>query len=110
MLNFKIIDFEFLQNLIKNYDNLEIIINKIREKIKINQINLNLKKELKKFKKIFDNILLISNKNLKLELEIDKLLPETVCIEISNLFHILFNVISNSIKFSSNGKITLKVT
>jgi PAS domain S-box-containing protein len=52
---------------------------------------------------------LASEKDLKLELEIDKKAPELICGDPVRLRQVLVNLINNAIKFTHKGKITTKV-
>ncbi|TCJ98601.1 PAS/PAC sensor hybrid histidine kinase [Volucribacter psittacicida] len=49
-------------------------------------------------------------KNLKFELQCDEPLPSWLMLDATRLSQILWNLISNAVKFTSQGKICLKVT
>lgn len=49
-------------------------------------------------------------KNLKFELQCDEPLPNWLMLDATRLSQILWNLISNAVKFTSQGKICLKVT
>lgn len=51
----------------------------------------------------------IQEKNLKLEVEIDKKIPEVLLGDPVRLHQIIINLVSNAVKFTSTGKITVSV-
>jgi signal transduction histidine kinase len=53
---------------------------------------------------------MLTKKILNLYLQIDKDVPEALMVDSLRLNQILMNLLSNSIKFTSHGYVTLKVS
>jgi len=109
MINFTSKEFEFVEEIIIKKHNKSLIIENIREQIKNSMINLNFKSELKRIKKFIDNIIEIKQKKMKFEISFDENFPDFLNVDIDFVEIIIYNLISNAIKFSFSGNIILKV-
>jgi signal transduction histidine kinase/ActR/RegA family two-component response regulator len=107
-----------LKNIIKRIDNscnnLNIIINDILDLSKIDNNEMMLNIDECNLNDIIETIYeefeeTIDNKGLKLEIIYDSKLPEDICTDETRLYQILSNLISNSIKYSQSGTISLKI-
>lgn len=105
-INYTVSDLEFLSDIIKNYDNPNEIVKKIKNKILKTQGVVNLYNEVKKLKKIFEKKIKLSKKEITINLSYDNL-PQNIKLENSLLSTCIFNLLSNAIKFSSNGIINI---
>jgi len=109
-INYTIKEFEFLNDIVKSNNNKNIIINELRDTFKDKIIDINLKSEIFKIKKLFDNMISMANKKLKLEFFFDDNIPNNINIDIDIIQFILCNLLTNSIKFSFSGEIKLKIS
>jgi len=109
IINFTIHEFEFLQEIIQSKNNKSFIVNKIKENFSSNKIYLNIKNEIDRIKRLFENMIRIANKKLKLEMLIDENTPQNINIDKKAIEIILFNLLSNAIKFSYSGEIIVKL-
>ena len=92
-------DFE----LIGNFDNTEIL---------LNLSNFNLKEKMTKLSNIIKSLLitLSKSKEVKFNCEISDDIPKRIRLDVSRLFQILLNLITNSIKLTYSGSITLRIS
>ncbi len=70
---------------------------------------IDLDKLLKYFLKIFETKINILGKYILLFYDIDKAIPKKISINEKKLKQIIFNLLSNSVKFTLSGKITIKI-
>lgn len=76
--------------------------------LKLNEIEYNFKSEIEKMCKI--TALRIENKNVKFNLFIDDNIPLILYGDVKKIKSIINNLLTNSIKYTSRGKIDLKIT
>ncbi len=76
--------------------------------LKLNEIEYNFKSEIEKMCKI--TAFRIENKNVKFNLFIDDNIPLILYGDIKKIKSIINNLLTNSIKYTSRGKIDLKIT
>lgn len=77
-------------------------------KLEVNLEQLYLDDLINSSKRIFEPV--IEKKGLKFKTELDKNLPEYIITDIQRVQQILKNLISNAIKFTEKGSITLKIS
>ncbi|MBX9850341.1 MAG: PAS domain S-box protein [Cytophagaceae bacterium] len=95
------------ENLLKILNNV-LDLSKIESgKIVFEEIDFDLEEVLKKVKELF--LFRAAEKNVAIEIEIDSRIPETIKGDPSRLNQILVNLLSNSIKFTEEGLIKIKV-
>jgi len=106
---------EYLQLILYSVENMVNIINNLLDISKIENNNLelsntqfNLKEELENFVNFFKQI--TSKQNNNLNLIIQKNIPEIVVGDKYRLIRIIQNFLSNSNKFTENGKIDIRVS
>lgn len=105
---------ELIKILNESGNNLRIILDDILDYSKIAKSGITLHESQFSFKLLLDNIKksmepLIGNKNLKIETEIEKSVPEFLIGDAGRIKQILVNLIGNSIKYSYKGSIDLVV-
>lgn len=105
---------EYVKSIKYSADNLLVIINDILDfskieagKILFENIDFNIHERLFELKKTFKHK--AGEKGLTLEVIIDKNVPEMIKGDPYRLNQILFNLVGNSIKFTSKGSITISV-
>lgn len=124
-LNLQINDFDFITNLETNFEknfitnhcepnSLQIFDENYQNNMpllttKTFAIRFDIRKLLKKIVKMFKSIILLSGKKLTFNLEIDENIPYKIKSSSQKITQILFNLLSNSIKFTKVGFINLKV-
>ncbi len=104
---------ENLTNLKYSAESLHILINDILDLSKIQAGKMTIEKEEVSLPELMHNIIRIhkssaGEKNLKLELKLDRKIPATIITEQLKLTQILNNLLSNAIKFTAEGKVILK--
>jgi len=112
--NFDGIVLENVKSIKYSADNLLVIINDILDfskieagKITFENVDFNIREKLDELNKTF--AYKAKEKNIKLILEIDDKIPEVIVGDPYRLNQILFNLVGNSIKFTSVGHIKLSV-
>ncbi len=103
---------DFINTLKQSSENLQIIINHILDYSKIEEGNLTLNKEAIRFKnliinaqELFDNI---SDKNIEFEVISDISIPTLICADQNRIMQVINNLISNAVKYTAEGKVSLK--
>jgi len=109
LINFSIKECEFLREILISKNNHILLLKKIKEKIITNKSSLNLKSVLYKMKKFINKLIEITEKQLTFDILIDEDFPINLVIELETIEILLFNLLTNAIKFSFRGKIILKV-
>jgi len=106
---------EFVENIEISTQSLLSLLNDILDfsKLEISQVHINHKKfNLKKV--LNENINLFYpiafNKGLKLTSTIDKNIPNNILGDANRLAQIIKNLVSNSVKFTDNGEVTVKIS
>lgn len=106
---------EYLQAIKMSGDALIVLINDILDLAKVNagkmtfeQIPFKLTLSVSAMHHLFETK--IQEKNLKLIIEYDKNIPEVLVGDPVRLHQIIINLVSNAIKFTTKGKITVKVS
>lgn len=106
---------EYVKSIKYSADNLLVIINDILDfskieagKILFENIDFNIHERLFELKKTFKHK--AGEKGLTLEIVIDESVPEMIKGDPYRLNQILFNLVGNSIKFTSKGSITVSVS
>lgn len=107
MMNFNITDFEYL-NTTLNKNNFSDLIEYFRDKVKNNDLEYDIRKEFKFLKNIFDNKLNLTNKRININLNIDSDIPQKIKLNYAMINHMIFVIISNSVKFSLKGNVEIK--
>ncbi|MCK4663807.1 MAG: response regulator [Bacteroidales bacterium] len=109
------VQIKYLENILNSADNLLVIINDILDfskieagKIEFEEIEFNLYSIINKLLNSFK--IRIENKKLKLNSDIDPNVPENIVGDKIRLNQILNNLISNAVKFTNKGNITIKVS
>jgi len=128
-LNYLISDFDFITNHDLNDNNNKISSNKKNKIIKMDSFimleknkyekneevykqictDINIHKLFRKMVNIFKSKLLLSDKKIDINLEIDDSVPTLIKSSLEKITQILFNLLSNSMKFTKFGCINLKV-
>ena len=80
--------------------------------INLNLSNLDLKEKMNQLSNIVKSLLitLSKSKEIQFNLEISEDIPKKIRLDQLRLFQILLNLISNSIKFTNSGSITLRIS
>lgn len=107
-INFVIKDLEYLPEFLKFYEDKKEIVNKIKKNMKKTEEIVNIRKEINKITKIFEYKINSSKKEILIMTSMENL-PERIKIENSLLFCCIYNILSNSVKFSSNGIIQINL-
>lgn len=106
---------KYLNNIISSGDSLVRIVNDILDLSKIEAGEISLEKipcsvnEIIKKIKTYVSVLL-KDKPVKIIIDNDKKLPETIIADPTRLHQILLNLVNNAAKFTSTGSITIKTT
>jgi len=116
-LNFIINEFDFIANTYSNmqssYKKKIDLENNILQKHLTQKSfilsKLDFRKMIKKITKLFQSKIILSNKNIVLNIDIDKSVPKIIKSSPEYVNQILFNLFSNSLKFTKIGCINLKV-
>ena len=122
-MNYLINDFDFItktgiETEIENKNkNLTVDLEKMSKKLVINDTviiksilsKINIHKLLKKLVKIFESKIILADKKIKIKLEIGKNVPEIIKSSLDKITQILFNLLSNSMKFTKNGFISINL-
>lgn len=95
-------------------NNLLTLVNDVLDFSKIEVGKIELEEVDVALKKLLDSILnqfqhLIEQKNISLELDYDQTIPEVISIDEVRLKQIMYNLISNSLKFTEEGMVVIKV-
>lgn len=97
-------------NILNNNQNKNVISNQQKFINKFpNFSNFNLRKLITSVIKIFDTKIVLSNKNITLSMLINPNVPENIVSDYSKIKQILFNILSNSFKFTNSGLISVIV-
>jgi len=96
-------------NKIKIYDNNDIFLEK-KESNYVLSTKIDIHKMVKKMIKIFKSKIITSEKNIDFILELDASVPQFVKSSDEKINQILFNLLSNSLKITKVGFISLKIT
>ncbi len=107
-INFVISDLELLGDVVSSYDNPNELINRIKYKIINREGIYNLEDEIEKIKKIFQNKINSSKKEIQI-ISSFKNIPKKIKLEVSLLQSCIFNILSNSVKFTTKGIINIKM-
>ncbi len=103
---------DYLNTISQSTDNLHEIINQLLDYSKIETGNVKLNRRVTKFRNLFDNAKKlfesISDKNVELEINVDDSIPEYIVADKSRLKQVINNLILNSVKYTSKGKVSLK--
>lgn len=107
-LNYNLFEFENISSLIcgKNINEFSA---QIKEKIKVNFGEFDLRKELKFMSKMRNAKISLSNKNVRFCYLIQEDIPKKIFIDFESIKKMIFLLINNSIKFTNNGDILLKI-
>jgi len=108
-INFVISDLEFLTDIIRCYDNPEEITNKIKTKMIRREGIFYLTKEIEKLKKIFQFKINSSKKEIHITSSYENI-PKNIKLDGSIFLSCIFNILSNSFKFSANGVISIDMS
>jgi len=102
---------DYLKTLMLSGDNLKETINMVLDYSKIEAGKVKLNESVFPFRLLFENteklFFSLNNKNLKLEKNIFPDVPLYVKADYNRIFQILSNLISNAVKFTDSGKISL---
>jgi len=109
LINFTILDFEYL-NTILNSSNYTDLLIQFRKVFESNESEHDLFKEANYMKKIFLNKINISNKIIAIDLSIDTDVQRKIKLRFDTINYLLYIIILNSIKFSLNGTIEIKIS
>ena len=71
---------------------------------------INIEESIKDIISVYDNMVRIKNKRIKLLYEINNDVPVNLKLDIFKLKQVLFNLVSNSFKFTQQGTIEIKVS
>lgn len=107
-LNFSMFELEYLSNFVsKNSFNDYVL--EIKEKIKNNCFQINIRKEIESLKKLIKTKISLSNKNLDFIVFFNEDTPNSLNLDIETIKKMLFLLIKNSIDFSKSGEIMLQI-
>jgi len=107
-INFVIKEFDILIDVIRSYDNPIEIIKTIRHKKIFGEGIFDLAKEIEKMKKIFQFKINLTKKNIIIISSFENI-PKKIKLEGSIFLNCIYNILSNSLKFSTNGIINIKM-
>lgn len=107
-INLSLLDLEFLSEIVRFSDNSAEILEKIKCRFIKNNVIIDIYNEVEKIKKIFEKKIKISKKQIKININ-NRNLPKNIKLESDLLNICIYNILSNSIKFSSNGIIDLNL-
>jgi len=105
-INLIIMDLEFLSDIVRYCDDSRELINKLKMKVFKNTSIIDLKSLFEKIKKIFDKKIKFGKKGINIDLQTENL-PPKIKIEHNLILICIFNILSNSIKFSTCGNINI---
>ncbi len=107
-IDFVISDFELLGDIVTSHENPNEIINKFKNKIEKRKGIYDLIHEIEKIKKIFQFKIISSKKKILIMTSFENI-PKKIKLEGSLFISFIFNILSNSLKFSNRGIITIKM-
>jgi len=104
----------FINKIIKSSNSLLELINDILDISKIEAGQLTIQKTSSNIRNIIDEVLLFfsevsKNKSIPINITIDKRIPEYLIIDALRVKQILTNLISNALKFTNKGKVSINV-
>lgn len=104
----------YIKNILSSGKNLLGLINDILDLSKIESGKFEIQLAPTNPQGMFEEIISVftvktTEKNLDLKLDIDKSLPESLLLDELRLRQVIFNLVGNAIKFTSEGSVTLRV-
>ena len=106
---------DFIDKIMKSGKNLLVLINDILDLSKIEAGQLKIQKEAANLNEVFNEIPLIfseisTQKQVPVHVHIDSQLPESLFIDVYRIRQILLNLVSNALKFTKKGSVSINVT